>query len=642
MCGIAGVYNSSKDSDELNYLGRKFVKLLHHRGPDGNGIEVFDCNNASRTCLTHNRLSIIDLSNKARQPMSKYKSRYWISFNGEIYNYKEIKRELQKKGENFFSDSDTEVILASYKVWGGKCFEKFIGMWSIAIFDKFENTLVLCRDRMGIKPLYYAIVNNEVIFGSEPKVIISYSDYFRKLNHHSLNDYFSYRFPLGDKSFYKKIKTIKPGYFIKFNTKDHMEYNYWELPVAIKKRDEGQEKTFLDIYELLNSSVKYRMISDVPFGAFLSGGLDSSIIVYEMSKLTDERLRTYNIGFNEERYNEFLFANEVSNQFQTDHKQVTMTSNEYFDSLSTIINYKDGPLSVPNEIAIHSLSKELKKNISVVLSGEGADELFGGYGRIFRSAYDFLRVKEKGLENLSHTLKKNILSKYNENDFSSELNFFLNQYSYINPNSKKSLFNDDFFEKINEDIFNKDFFEVEWKKLNGLDLHEKFMYIFQKIHLQGLLGRLDCATMSSSVEGRVPFTDHRLVEYVNQIPLKYKLQFKKELSKIYQELNSDQISERYDITKFSLREIYKDKLPNNIINRFKVGFPVPLDEWVSISKDNIMDKLFSSNSKTKNIFDNNFIKKAINKEIEIKNSGLLVWMILNVEEWMQNYKVSLE
>lgn len=642
MCGIAGIYNSKKCAEELKQIGNKFIQLLNHRGPDGNGIQLFSDHQRFNSCLTHNRLSIIDLSSDANQPMSKYNSRLWISFNGEIYNFRELRDELHSKGERFITNSDTEVILASYKVWGTKCFEKFIGMWALAIYDKDENSLILCRDRLGIKPLYYKSDGHEVVFGSEPKVILSYSNDNHYINSESLSDYFSYRFPLGNKSFYKNIKSLDPGSYIKFNKNIFKKKYYWKLPAIAEKEkvDIGEDKILNDVSELLTSSINYRMISDVPFGAFLSGGLDSSIIVSEMSKLNKNKIRTYNIGFKEDKFNEFIYATEVSNLFKTKHTQILMDENEYFSSMPEIIKYKDGPLSVPNEIAIHRLSKELKKNISVVLSGEGADELFGGYGRIFRSAYDFSRFHKYGVDNLNKDLKKNLLNKYNVNDFNSEIDFFISQYSYIDFTMKKNLFMSDYSKQFQNNLFNKNFFENEWSNLSKLELHEKFIYFFQKIHLQGLLGRLDCSTMSSSVEGRVPFTDHRLIEYVNKLPLKYKLRFDTKFGKIIESLNSDQISEKYDVTKYTLRKMYKDKLPESIIKRLKVGFPVPLTKWLVGSKAEITDKLFSSNSKTKDIFDQSFLKEVINNKKNSKNAGLLIWMVLNVEEWMHSYDLS--
>ena len=209
MCGIAGIYNTSKSNEELEHLAKKFVNLLHHRGPDGNGFKILHHTNEKKTLLTHTRLSIIDLSDLAKQPMSKYNEKISISYNGEIYNYKELRSELIRDGEKFTSDSDTEVVIAAYKKWGINCFEKFIGMWALAIFDRENNSVLLSRDRLGIKPLYYAKDKSSIIFGSEAKIILGYSSIFCEANEDSISDYLSYRYPLGKKTFFKNINCIE-------------------------------------------------------------------------------------------------------------------------------------------------------------------------------------------------------------------------------------------------------------------------------------------------------------------------------------------------------------------------------------------------------------------------------------------------
>ena len=640
MCGIAGIYNTSKSEGELNHFANRFNDLLQHRGPDGNGFEILKSNNNSKTLLTHTRLSIIDLSDMAKQPMNKYNGSICITYNGEIYNYKELRAELIKLGESFKTESDTEVIIAAYRNWGEKCFEKFIGMWALAIYDKDKNILILSRDRLGVKPLYFAKDKTTVIFGSEPKIILSYDRAYNEINLDSFSDYFSYRYPLGNKSFFKKINCLEPGTIKIFSNKNESTNSFWSLSET-KKIDDSQlsQADILDrTADLISSSVKYRMISDVPYGSFLSGGLDSSIIVCEMSKHVKDKIKTYNIGFSDNKFNEFEYANKVSSYFGSLHEQVLLNKDEYFTSINELIKYKDAPLSVPNEIAIHKLSKFMKNDITVVLSGEGSDELFGGYGRIFSSAADYLKVNQLGFNNLNSILKKNILTKYKESSFNSELDFFINQYSYIEFDVKKNLLNKDLYNQTSYDFLNKVFFSNIWSSLDKLNLSEKFMFIFQKIHIQGLLNRLDTATMSASIEGRVPFIDHRLIEFVNALPFQYKIRMKSNYSDDLSNLNSDQLSEKYDDTKYLLRKIYKNQLPESIIDRKKIGFPVPLNSWTKNSSDYLADMLLSSNARIKNFTNQDFIRNLINQH-NTKNSGLLLWMLLNSEVWMQEYKI---
>jgi len=643
VCGIAGIYNSNKSKESLKIIGHQMMKQIHHRGPDGNGLIVRNGVGGTSTLLTHVRLSVIDLSEQGKQPMRFNDGKTWIVFNGEIYNYSELKLELEKEGVKFKTRTDTEVILAAYNVWGMKCFERFIGMWAIAIWDESKDKLILSRDRMGIKPLYFAYKDSTWYFGSEPKVILAQLPELRKLNKQALSDYFSYRQVLGKDTFYKGISKVEAGTHIVISRNKHRIVRYWDLERVIEKEDPGIKEVSLQVSSLLDSSVAYRMISDVPVGSFLSGGLDSSILVSKMSRLRKDQIKTFNIGFGEEGFNEFNFAQEVSDYCNTDHTQVQINANQYLDSLDKMIQIKDAPLAVPNEIALHVLSKILKKDATVVLSGEGADELFGGYGRIFRSAYDYERVSDYGRLDVPKTLHNNLLKKYHSINWDDDLDHFLNQYSYMSLSLKQDLFTPDLLEAINGDLYNRNYFENIWSGLNGMSLTDKYMWIFQRIHLEGLLGRLDSSTMSASVEGRVPFVDHRLIEYVNRLPLHYKMHWRsskdKQKSKF---LNSNQISEKHDITKYILREACRSQVPKSITNRQKVGFPVPLASWLSGElKDYVKDHLLSENAKTRDLFHPKVVKNLLNAKNLESGSGLNIWMMLNTELWLQSENISI-
>jgi asparagine synthase (glutamine-hydrolysing) len=643
MCGIAGIYNSREDAARLEHVGQKMVKQIQHRGPDGNGIKVLNQKTGAKILLAHTRLSIIDLSNHAAQPMKSDDESLWIVFNGEIYNFIEIKDQLLKLGNTFHTSSDTEVILAAYQEWGLNCFEKFNGMWAIALWDAREQTFILSRDRLGKKPLFYSFVNETLFFGSEPKVIIEHNGLERKLNPQALSDYFSYRYVLGGDSFFQNVHAVEAGTHIVFKGNQKTVHRYWDLAVVSNKNESSESNIREQLESLLSSAVGLRMISDVPLGAFLSGGLDSSILVALMAKKSSIPLKTFTIGFKEAGFNEFEYAREVAELYHTDHKEILLDASQYLNSWQTMLRIKDAPLAVPNEIALHELSLVLKKDISVVLSGEGADELFGGYGRIFRSAYDYQRVMKYGAAALPVELKNSLLVKYSSLEFQGELDHFLGQYSYLNFTQKSEIFSSEFFGKLGADPNNRSFFAKLWPRLEGLDLHEKYMWVFQKIHLEGLLGRLDSATMSASVEGRAPFIDYRLIEFINAIPLHYKMKWKsKEDEIIAKNLNSNLISEQHDITKYLLRSQYQDRLPPRISSRKKVGFPVPLSQWLSGPlRDYARSVLLDPNSKTRSIFCRDTVECLLSSENHSSNAGLQVWMMVNVEDWMRTYQVSL-
>ena len=639
MCGIAGIHNSKVNSDELKNIANKNIELLHHRGPDDNGYEILTQANSNKTLFVHTRLSVVDLSSAGKQPMTDTSGNYWITFNGEIYNFLEIKKELLGLGIKFKSNSDTEVILESYKIWGLKAFEHFIGMWALAIWDKKKDELLLSRDRLGIKPLYYANHNESIFFASEPKAIINFLPGKRQLNPNALTDYFSFRQVLGEETFFSDVLSVEPGNHLIIKNGKIKKIQYWDLPIADFKNDFSEEELKDELDELLSSSVKYRMISDVPLGSFLSGGLDSSILVYNMSNFTDGPIKTYTIGFDGEGYNEFSYAREVSKFLGTVHKQEILSAEDYLNLFSKMIEYKDSPLAVPNEIALHKLSKSLKEDITVVLSGEGADELFGGYGRIFRSSYDYQRL-EAG--NKNEDFLKNLNMKYKSLTFKKDLDHFLGQYSYISVFDQKKLFKEEVLNKISNGLNNREFITPLWNRLDSLSYLDKMIWFFQKIHLQGLLNRLDTASMSASVEARVPFVDHRLIEFFNKVPSKYKLKWINKESKLKAaNLNSDQISENLDITKYILRENYKKNLPSSISSRKKVGFPVPLSIWLSGPlKNHAQEKLLSDSSRTQVIFKKSGVEKALKDVGQDVKSGLKVWMMLNLEEWMNIYDIN--
>ncbi|MDA7441053.1 asparagine synthase (glutamine-hydrolyzing) [Candidatus Pseudothioglobus singularis] len=643
MCGIAGIFNSSQSLDSLQTIGHHMSKQMHHRGPDSSGVVVRSSSKGGNVLLAHTRLSIIDLSNHGAQPMQLRDGKNWITFNGEIYNYAELRSELIEAGLKFHSESDTEVILAAYKFWGLDCFKHFIGMWAIALWDQTSNKLILSRDRLGVKPLYFSRKGSTWYFGSEPKVILDQLPEFQKLDKQALSDYFGYRQALGGHSFFDGISKVESGTHIVISCNDHKVIRYWELDVVNSKIDLGLEEVNERVGSLVKSSVAYRMISDVPVGAFLSGGLDSSILVKKMSALTPNPIKTFTIGFSESGFNEFDYAQEMADYCSTEHTKVCLNAEEYINSLETMIRIKDAPLAVPNEIALHLLCKNLKKDASVVLSGEGADELFGGYGRIFRSAYDYERVQKYGQSGINNNLYDNLINKYSNLNWTDEIDHFLGQYTYMDYSAKQRLFAPDMIQSLDGDIYNRSYFENLWSQFGDIKLAEKYMSIFQIVHLEGLLGRLDSATMSASVEGRVPFVDHRLIEYVNSLPMHYKMCWRSKEDKAKAAfLNSDQISEKHDITKYILRQRFEKELPKRITDRRKVGFPVPLGKWVSGPlREYASDLLLNTDTRSRDLFRRETVENLLKPNNIDHGAGINIWMLLNIEQWLRIYNVSI-
>jgi asparagine synthase (glutamine-hydrolysing) len=614
MCGIAGIISNKKLSYTRNEID-EILNLTNHRGPDSNGYYM-----QNNFALFHNRLSILDLSQNAKQPMKNGKIH--MVFNGEIYNHLEL-RKRYLSDHSFKSSSDTETIIILYKKFGKTCFSWLNGMFSIAIVDENINRLILVRDRLGIKPLVYYNSKKEFMFSSEPKTIIKLSEEKFSLNKESVEFYFAFRQPAENKTFFENINQIEPGNIYELNLKSNKltKTCYWNLKSCIHSNEIFDFETASKIlYEELQGSVHKRLLSDVPIGSYLSGGVDSSIISYLMSKKKKEKINTYTIGFNE--LNEFSYAKILSQQINSNHYEYTLNSSEYYNSLEKLIEYKDAPLSVPNEIPLYLMSKKLKEHSTVVLSGEGADEIFGGYGRIFGLYRDIRNIKNKTIYNYY----QNIVKKDEDLNFE---NIFYHKYRYVPLN----FINDLTFFNL-DDKNTKNFIISKLNSIKTNDLRVKTSYLFETFHLRGLLSRLDSSTMAASVEGRVPFVDHKLVELSFKIPFKYKI-FEKGISTNSLSHNS---SEKEDIPKYILKKLFEKKIDNTILYRKKIGFPVPLTEWFSTKNiSQIQEVLLDNNS-------SEFVnKKNIEIFLNTRNfnyeKSYFVWMLYNLELFVKKYKL---
>ena len=641
MCGILGQvdYLSTIAWNESKF--KKALSLQKHRGPDDSGVVV-----GEDFIFGHRRLSIIDLDSHAKQPMTSSDGEVILVFNGEIYNYQELRKDLVKKGYSFSTKSDTEVLLYSYYEHGIECIQNFIGMFAFAIFDNRTQKTFIVRDRLGVKPLYYCKIKDTITFSSEIKSILELADLDVALNIKAVSSYLSFRYPILDDTFFENVYSLPPAHYIELTQDSFFIKEYWSLVDSFKKQkeDKGEEFYLNKLQHLLESSVKYRMISDVPFGAFLSGGVDSSIVTSIMASESKDPINTFTIGFDEPEFNEFSHADIIANKYKTNHHKIVIDSADYFNNLKHLIKYKDAPLSVPNEVPLYIMSKELKKYITVVLSGEGADEIFAGYGRIFRSPYDLSRIQKIDSLDLSDDEKdklcKNFIKKYTVDSFESDVDHFHNIYSYTSLLDKKALLNSSIpLDDIENDFLDK--FIYLFNEIKNETYYNKMMYVFEKIHLVGLLQRLDVSTMAASIEARVPFVDHRLVEFAFSIPFKYKMKWCEDRSKYNSKiLMSDQISEKYDTPKYLLKKAFENKLPNEILYRKKLGFPVPLNDWLGGKfRKYTKNILLSRVAKNRKIYNIDNIKKILDSDKLREDHGfaMKIWMLVNLELFIREY-----
>ncbi|ODN42975.1 asparagine synthase (glutamine-hydrolyzing) [Piscirickettsia litoralis] len=639
MCGILGQINLTNAACEISPpLFKEALEFQQHRGPDGEGVL-----HEKNFSFGHKRLSIIDLSNHAAQPMLSEDQQVVLTFNGEIYNYLEIKQELVERGYIFKTQSDTEVLLNAYHAFGIACVDRLIGMFAFAIYDKRTQESYIVRDRLGIKPVYYWKGSDRLIFSSEVNSVLKLSSCDKSLNMNAVSSYFSYRYPILDDSFFDGIDSLAAGHYVHIKHGQITVKQYWNLAdkFAEQQVDHGEDYYTEKLRELLHSSVHYRMIADVPVGSFLSGGVDSSVVTALMANATDKPIQTFTIGFKEEGYNEFEYSKVIAEQYNTNHHEIQLTGDQYIDEMSKLIAYKGAPLAVPNEVPLYLMSRELKKYITVVLSGEGADELFGGYGRIFRASYDYERlVNQNALSEADKNIfLNNFESEYGRTHFSSELEHFLSLYRYTSFHDKYSMFNQEIDAgKIEGRLTNH--FANTFNEIQDYSYFNKMSYAFVKVHLPGLLQRLDTTTMAASVEGRVPFVDHRLVEFAMTVPEKYKLKWLSEKSQ--QQANTllaKDISEKYDTPKHILKKSFEAEIPNSILYRKKMGFPVPLNDWFGGEfNDFAREMLLASSAKSRWMYD----QKELSRRLEPMNltnhrNAMTVWMMLSIELFCKQY-----
>lgn len=636
MCGILGIVDFSKKIDIAQSEFNSILNLLEHRGPDASGVYVND-----NFLFGHTRLSIIDTCESANQPMDDLDHQITITFNGEIYNFQEIKNELINNGVIFRTKSDTEVLLEAYKLWGINLVNKLNGIYAFAIFDRIKNSFYLVRDRAGVKPVYYTMFDNKLIFSSEIKGIINMPGFNKKINLQAISSFLSFRQPIGNETLFKGIYILQPGFYIEFKDGHIKQTQYWKLSASKKSLFLSKNKKN-EIKDLIRDSIKLTLVGDIKPAAFLSGGLDSSIILSEMRHLTTDSIDTFTVAFDEESYDEYFYAKIMADKCNANNIKIPISAIDYMQNIKKLIRYKDQPLAMHNEVALYLMSKVVKTYTKVALSGEGSDELFGGYGKIFKLYFDINRMKS--IKILPKFLQKRIIKYLNINEKFLNLSsteYFLAKYEYFPRIEKFEIFNESVKAQLNSDEFIDRFINDEFQQCSSLSYKDKILYFFQKFHLHGLLTMMDTASMAAGLEVRFPFTDHRLIEAINKIPFRYKIKWKTlfhYLKSFFMPINS--FSEKNDITKYLLKDLYSNELPPQITAREKMVFPVPLKEWFGGEFSSFVKKeVLSADSKSSIIFDKEKLRSWINNKEKSDDElyGRKIWLILNIEYWLREY-----
>ncbi len=610
MCGIIGII--SNEAIDPN-LVMKMRDTLIHRGPDDQGLYI---NDNKLVAFGHRRLSIIDLTPKGKQPMSNEDGTIWIVFNGEIYNFKELKQELIKFGHKFKSSSDTEVIIHGYEEWGVKILERLRGMFAFGIWDENEKKLILARDRIGIKPLYYYYSGNKFIFASEIKAIIKDNAIPRKINLNALKYFLKYTYIPAPYSIWENIYKLPHAHYLVLKVNKINIKRYWNLQLKNEKIKSTQY--LKQTKHLLEESIKYRFISDVPVGILLSGGLDSSVVTAFGSKLKND-LISFSVGFENDNRSELKYARIVANQFKTKKVERIFNSQKLRELLDKILYYYDEPLGVSSIFPTFLLMETASKYVKVALSGDGGDEVFGGYTWY----YDFLKVKI--ISNLSWIwqLFNKIFAKLLKTPTNHFLERIFRQIKLLSVNEfeRYRLLTTPRFEDYEINQLINTGYSRELKKdntfrknaKNGLrNIKDLQIFDLNTFLVDSILVKVDRASMANSLEVRVPFLDHKLLEYVMTLPP----------SIIFKNFEKKHI----------LKKIAKPFLPKNIINRRKQGFSAPIVNMGFID-DNIHvldDPLTVKN----NILNKKYIEKLIKKK-ELNSTKL--WLLILFELWYQKW-----
>jgi len=598
MCGITGIY-ANQIIENLDERIDKMNKSIVHRGPDSGAFSIYNKNVA----LGHRRLSIIDLRAVANQPMHSSNGKWHIVFNGEIYNFQEIAAQLNYL---FETDSDTEVILAAVQEKGLEWFLEIAnGMFSLALFNSDTNDLFLVRDRLGIKPLYFYNDGQNLVFSSEIKGILSSGLVAAEFNELAVDEYLANRYIRSPYTFFTNIFQAPPGRYLTVKSDLSVsETVYWNLPKDFNTSKDFNEDSIAERFEEeLVKAIKYRLIADVPLGTYLSGGVDSSLITAITALAKKAPVNTYTIGF--EELNEFSYAQQIADKYQTVHHELLMQKSDYMSQWERLIGFKDAPLGVPNEIPLAVMSSKLKEKITVVLSGEGADELMGGYGRIFRAPFDF----------------------ENEKVDTSFYAYLINKYEYVPREMRDQLI-------TTPTTYRAEFDEQIQTEFQYTNNEENVFRFFHKYHVKGLLQRVDMTTMQTSVEARVPFLDHKLIEFVyKEIPYELKLKWVNEEAEVAaKQQTADEYSEVLDVPKYLLRKVSYNYLPEEIITRKKVGFPVPLTKWFE-NLEEMARELLPSCTWLKT----DALEDLISRSRTEARAGQVLWMFLNIELFKKQY-----
>lgn len=625
MCGVCGlVYNDPSRRPSPDVLDA-MCRTLAHRGPDDQGVEIL-----GPAGIGMRRLSIIDLS-AGHQPLSNEDGSVWIVFNGEIYNYRELRRSLESAGHTFRTHTDTETLVHGYEEWGADLFQRLNGMFGFALWDSRNRRLLIGRDRLGIKPMYYSHDPERLIFGSEIKAILQAPDIDKTIDLEALNNFLTFEYIAAPKSIFRKIRKLRPGHYLIYENGDVSVHRYWALEPEEKHWTESEASERLR--ELMADSVRLRLVSDVPLGAFLSGGIDSTIVVSQMARLTDRPVKTFSIGFRESSYNELTYARAVANKYETDHHEFTIEA-DALELTEKLTRHLDEPFGDFSIFPTYLVSKMARDHVTVCLSGDGGDELFGGYDTYRAHRFDrrFYRhvpavIRNRMIAPLAEALpptkqKKgtiNSIKRYVEGAGLPGSLHHARWMTFLRESDRDQLFSAETLDAIQD--------SDPYEPIHAFSLPSRTLdevtrtgYIDVNTYLtDDILVKVDRMSMAASLEARVPFLDHRIVEFAFTLPPHLKMHGFK--------------------TKVLPNRAFWDEMPTEVQNRDKQGFSIPIKNWIRCELKSMMtDLLEPSRIRNQGLFDPDTIQKLMDAHLKgEENHSHRLWALMMFQQWHDLY-----
>jgi asparagine synthase (glutamine-hydrolysing) len=628
MCGICGIYNFDRQLVDEEIL-RKMNHTLIHRGPDGEGYYI-----DKNIGLGHRRLSIIDLE-RGKQPMGNEDGSIQVVFNGEIYNFPELKKDLEAKGYHFRTRSDTETIIYGYEEWGEDFVQELRGMFAIALWDSRKQKLLLLRDRIGKKPLYYYLGKDRILFASEIKALLMDTSIPKEIDPMALDSYLSFGYVPSPLSIFKAIRKLPPAHIAVCKLGNFSVRQYWHLDMESEDSPRSEEGVLEELRTLFNEAVRLRLISDVPLGAFLSGGVDSSAVVASMASLVGkDPVKTATIGFSDERFDEIEYARIVAKQYRTDHTEFVVNP-DALEVLEDIVWHLDEPFADASAIPTYYVSKMARQKVTVALSGDGGDETFAGY----INRYYMNRLEDSIRRKLPGFLRQNILGPmgeiYPKADFlprpfrlkrflsnlsyTFEQAYFRDMSFYFLPEMKEKLYHSDFKSAIKD--FNAfDILGDHFKVNQNSDITTRVQYVDIKTYLpEDILVKVDRMSMAHSLEVRAPILDHKLMEYVGSLPSNLKLKGKE--------------------SKYIFKKMLEGRLPQNILYRKKQGFSIPLASWLRNEMRGFVEEtLFSSQNGLSSFFNLQYIKDLWKRHLNGgQDYAYPLWGVMMFSLWKRKF-----